>query len=116
MVVLPHLLYQAAHEGRARLLGGYPPLSFRMGSSPPLSSLYLHAVRWERTLLRGAPLGFSGYLGSPPSQHAMRWEYTMIRGYPLLLILLARGVPFPLLGHAMRWERALLRGATLGFS
>ena len=36
MGVVPHLLYQAAHEGRARLLRGCPPLSFWLEGSPPL--------------------------------------------------------------------------------
>ena len=57
----PHLLYQAAHKGRARLLGGCPPLSFGLESFPPLSSSSLHAVRWGRTLIGGrlgASVGF----------------------------------------------------------
>ena len=35
MGVSPHLLYQAAHEGRARLLGGWTPLSSGLESTPP---------------------------------------------------------------------------------
>ena len=31
----PHLLYQAAHEGRALLLGGCPPFLLLVGVSPP---------------------------------------------------------------------------------
>ena len=105
--VSPHLLYQAAHEGRARLLWGWPPLSFGMESAPPLFSSSQHVVRWECTLLGGDPLCFSGGLGSPPSQHVVRWERTLIRRCPILLVLLAWGVFLLLIGHAMRWERTL---------
>ena len=35
--VAPHILYQAAHEGRARLLRGCSPLSFGMEDPPPPS-------------------------------------------------------------------------------
>ena len=41
--VCAHLLYQAAHKERACLLGGCPPLSFRLGGDPPL---FLHAMYW----------------------------------------------------------------------
>ena len=33
--VAPYFLYQAAHEGPARLLGGCPPLSFWLDDAPP---------------------------------------------------------------------------------
>ena len=69
----PYLPYQAAHEGRARLLGGWNPLFFWLGSSPPpLSSLSPHAVLWGRMLLRGSPRGVCVIMGAPPSLHAVR--------------------------------------------
>ena len=101
MGVSPHLLYQAAHKGRARLLGGWPPLSFGLESGPPLSSPSLHAVRWESTLLGGSSLGVCGVLGSPPSLHAVRGERTLLGGCLLLLFILDRGFTLLLIGHAM---------------
>ena len=79
-----HLLYQATHEGRARLLGGCPPLSFGLRGPPPLTPLLLHAVRWERTLLRECP--FFGALVCPPPflcLHAMRWGRTLSSPLPV---------------------------------
>ena len=52
-------------------------------------------------------MGVCGVLGSPLSLHGVRWEFTLIRGCPLLLLILARWVPFLLLGHAMLWEYTL---------
>ena len=70
--VSPHILVQSAHEGRARLLGGCPPLPFGMVSLPILSSPSLHAMSWGRTLLGGSPQGIGWILRSPPSMHAVR--------------------------------------------
>ena len=135
MGVSPHLLYQDAHEGRARLVGGCPSLCFGRDIASPLSSPpSLHAVRWGRTLLGGSPWGVCGVWGSPPPLHAVRWERMLLysgvppflwdrparhrhvrsgpllsaRGLrPLLLFLMSRGVPLLLLGHAMRWACTL---------
>ena len=46
--------------------------------------------------------------------HAVRWERPLIRGCPLLF-LLALGVPLLPLGHAMRWELTLLLGGVPPF-
>ena len=60
----PHLLYQAAHEGHARLLGGCPPSPLGWGPAPPLlpvpvcRALGAHAAR-------GIPLGVYVILGAP---------------------------------------------------
>ena len=107
MGVAPHLLYQAAHKGHARLIGGWPPISFGWDVVSPLSSPYLHAVRWGRTLLGGSPWDDCGVWGYPPPLHAVRWERTLLGGCPLLLFLLVWGVPLLLLRHAIRWERTL---------
>ena len=107
MGVSPHLLVQTAHEGRARLLGGGPPLLFWLGSCPILPSPSLHAVRLGLTLLGGGPLVVGLGMG-PPYVHAVRWERTLLGGCPLLfLLLLAPGYPPLPLGHAVRWERTL---------
>ena len=48
---------------------------------------------------------FSGFC--PPSPlHAVRWERRLLRGCPLLF-LLVQGVTLLPLWHAMRWERTL---------
>ena len=52
--ISPHLLVQTAHEGRARLLGGWPPLPFWLGSCPYLPDPSLHTVCLGRTLLGGS--------------------------------------------------------------
>ena len=60
--VSPHFLYQSAHEGCARLLRGWLPLSFGLESAPPppllpipeFSALGVHTVRGVSFgLLRG---------------------------------------------------------------
>ena len=108
MGVSPHLLVQTAHEGHARLLGGWPPLPLGLGFCPILLPPSLHAVLWGCTLLGGSPLVVGFGLGAPPSLHAVRWECTLLRGCPLLfLLLLAPGDPLLLLGHSMRWKRTL---------
>ena len=60
----PHLMYQAVHEGRALLLGGFPPLPFLVRFFPHLPPL-LNTVRGERTLLGGCLL--FGFLVRGPS-------------------------------------------------
>ena len=107
MGVAPYLLYQAVHKGRARLLGGWPPLSFWLYGAPLLSSPSLHDVLWGRTLLWGSPFGNLGVRGLPPPLHAVRWERTLLGGC-LLHLFLARVVPLLPLGHAVCWERTLL--------
>ena len=107
----PHLLVQTAHEWRARLLRGWPPLPFWMGSCPFLPSLSLHAVRLGCTLLGGSPLVVGVGLGATPSVHAVLWTRTLLRGCHLLLCrpLSPWDPPLPL-GHAMRWECMLPYG------
>ena len=109
--VSPHLLVHTAHEGRARLLGGWPPLPFWLGSCPILPPSYLHSVHLGRTLLGGSPLVVGVGMGGPPSVHAVRWDLTLLGGFPLLfLLLLAQGYPSLPLGYAVRWERTLPDG------
>ena len=69
--VSPHLLDQYAHEGRERLIRGWTPLPFGLGSCPTLSSPSLHAMRWGRTMLGGSPWGVGLIMGAPPSVHAV---------------------------------------------
>ena len=78
----PHLLYSAAHEGRARLLGGWPPPSFELGYCPTSLPPSLYTLRWGLTLLGGSPLVVYIILGAPPYLHAVRWERTLLRGVP----------------------------------
>ena len=102
MGISPHILYQDVHEGCARLLGGWTPLSFGWDIVSPLSSPpSLHAVRWGCTLLGGSTCGNCGVRGSPPPLYAVLWECTLLEGCPLILFLLAWGVPLLLLGHGM---------------
>ena len=102
MGVASHLLYQAVHEGRARLLRGCTPLSFGMDdpSSPP-SPPHTYMPCTGSECCSGGPLvTISGFRGSPPPLHAVRWERTLLGGCPLLVPLLP-------LGHVVRWERIL---------
>ena len=46
---------------------------------PPLP--FLHAVRWERTLIKGSPCGLLG-VQYPPPLHAIIWECTLLGGAP----------------------------------
>ena len=107
----PHLLYQAAHKGRARLLGGCPLLSFRLGSISPLSSPSLHAMRWGRMLLGGSPQGVCVILGAPPSLHAVRWERTLLWRVPRSLPLVLGGALVPL-WRAVCWEHTMPAGGS----
>ena len=89
-------------KGVHACLGGAPPLSFGLESAPPLSSPYLHAMLWERTLLGGGPFGPQWGPGFSPVPACRALGAHAARGCPLLLSLLTWGVPFLLLGHAMR--------------
>ena len=109
MGVSPHLLVQTVHIGRARLLGGWPPLPFWLGSCPYLPAPSQHDVRLGRTLLWGSPLVVVGVEEGPlPAVHAVRWERTLLGGCPFLVLRpLDPGEPSLPLGHAVRLERTL---------
>ena len=51
----PHLLYQSVYEGRALLIGGFPPPSFLVGCPPHLPPILPFMCR-DRTLLVGCPI------------------------------------------------------------
>ena len=88
MGVSPHLLIQTAHEWRARLLGGCPPLPLWLGSCPIPLSPSLHAVRLGHMLLRRSPLVSGGAgAGVPLSVHAVRKVRTPLKGRPFPVIL-----------------------------
>ena len=64
--VSPHLLYQAAHEGHARLLGGSPPLSFGLDVAPPPSTPCTCMPCAGGTRCLGGPLVVISGFGAPP--------------------------------------------------
>ena len=114
MGVPPHLLDQSAHEGRAHLLGGWPPLSSWLGSCPTLFSPSLHAVRWGRTLLGGSPRGVGWILGAPRPFMPCARSAPCSGGCPLLG-LLSPGAPLLPIGHAVHWYRTLPYGGVPPF-
>ena len=84
---LPHLLYQAMHEGCALLLGGCLPFPYLVRCQPPLP--LMHAMRKECTLIGGCPPFALLVRGPPPLPllHAVRWERTLFGGCPPFALL-----------------------------
>ena len=85
-------MYLALHEWRALLLGGAPPSPSWSGVTPPpslaLHAWGAHAARWY------PPLPF--WSGGPPPLpflHAVHWERTLLRGYPLFALLIQTSLP-----------------------
>ena len=104
MGVSPHLLVQTAHEWRARLLRGCPPLPLWLGSCPYLALeespiLLRHAMRLERTL----PCRWA-----PPFYWARAARLLHPRSVPCHIVRQPLGsAPLLLAWHALRWERKL---------
>ena len=90
MKVPPHLLYQAAHKGRVRLLGGCPPPLLRAEGCPPpvlaCCALGAHAAQ------RVSPTRWPRLPPLPPSPACRALGVHADRGVPLWL---PRGSPTP---------------------